>query len=74
MSEQPKFNVGDMVNCERWDKTVSEKQRLGIQRVTEVLTDQCCQSGVLVKLEGYWSHLDQDWLRPVNEKELEFQI
>lgn len=73
MSET-RFRVGDVVNCERWDKTVPKSQQLGFQRVTEVLVGQVCQSGVLVKVEGYPAHLDADWLKPMREAELMFEI
>lgn len=67
--EAPKFKEGDMVDCQRWDATVKQSSKLGLQRVTAVMTTAGCDSGVVVKLEGYAGWLDQGWLKPSADKE-----
>lgn len=81
MSEQfelgqkpPMFKVGDFVDCERWDKTESQKRRLGVRVVEDIRRDNACESGWSALLNGAGFYLDQGWLKPWNPKTLSFEI
>lgn len=69
--QEPKFKVGDWVDLKRWDASVPPKNRLGLQRVTDVRTGQCCESGVMVTITGYKDELDQGWLALAREQQSE---